>query len=129
MTTTHVPAHFGAYSDLVLVPTGAGSLVQISGQVGFDATGKAVVAGGVGAESTAIFDQIEALLQGVGAGLEHVIKLNAYLTDLTTYGQFSAVRAARFPTNPPASAAVGVSDLLLGATIEIDGVAFIPNGA
>ncbi|MFA4927386.1 MAG: RidA family protein [Patulibacter sp.] len=127
MSHVRIPSHFGAFSELVVIPVGGGSLIQISGQVGFDTTGKAIVTGGVGAETRVIFDQIEALLGQVGAGLEHVVKLNAFLTDLTSYGAFSAVRAERFPTDHPASAAVGVSDLLLGASVEVDGVAFLPE--
>lgn len=126
MTVERVPSHFGQFSELVVVE-GGGRWIQIAGQVAFDATGKQVVDGGVGDQSEVIFDQIARLLAGVGAGLEHVVKLNAYLTDLATYGEFSAVRARRFPERPPASAAVGVADLLLGAAIEVDGVAFVPG--
>jgi 2-iminobutanoate/2-iminopropanoate deaminase len=127
MSTTRIPSSFGAFSELVVIPAGTGSWIHISGQIGFDATGKAAVTGGVGAESVVIFDQIEALLGQVGADLSHVVKLNAFLTDLATYGEFAAVRAERFSTDPPASAAVGVADLLLGAGIEVDGVAFLPE--
>jgi 2-iminobutanoate/2-iminopropanoate deaminase len=129
MSITRIPSSFGAFSEIVAVPAPGGTWIHIAGQVGFDASGKAVVAGGVGAESAVIFDQIERLLAEVGAGLEHVVKLNAFLTDLATYGEFSAVRAQRFPADPPASAAVGVDDLLLGAGIEVDGVAFLPDPA
>jgi 2-iminobutanoate/2-iminopropanoate deaminase len=129
MSITRIPSHFGAFSELVVIPAGGGRWIHVSGQVGFDATGNAVVAGGVGAESAAIFDQFERLLGEVGAGLQHVVKLNAFLIDLATYAEFSAVRAQRFAADPPASAAVGVADLLLGAGIEVDGVAFVPDAA
>jgi enamine deaminase RidA (YjgF/YER057c/UK114 family) len=129
MSITRIPSSFGAFSEIVVIPADGGTWIHISGQVGFDATGKAVVAGGVGAETAVIFDQIEQLLGEVGGGLEHVVKLNAFLTDLSTYGEFAAVRAERFADDPPASAAVGVADLLLGAGVEVDGVAFLPDPA
>ncbi|MCW2996240.1 MAG: hypothetical protein JWQ18_3735 [Conexibacter sp.] len=129
MSITRIPSSFGAFSELVVIPAPGGTWIHISGQVGFDASGTAVVGGGVGAETAVILDQIELLLGQVGAGLSHVVKLNAFLTDLSTYGEFSAVRAERFPTDPPASAAVGVADLLLGAGVEVDGVAFLPETA
>ncbi|MGB0119849.1 MAG: RidA family protein, partial [Solirubrobacterales bacterium] len=89
--------------------------------------GKGVIAGGVAVESNTIFDQIESLLKQAGGDLSHVVKLNIFMTDLSEYGEFSAVRTERFPVDPPASAALGVADLLLGAKIEIDGQAFLPD--
>ncbi len=128
MSIARVPSGFGQFSETVAVP-GGGTWIHIAGQVGFDETGKAVTEGGVAAESHAIFDQIEAHLGQSGADLSHMVKLNVFMTDLSEYGEFSAVRAERFPADPPASAAIGVADLLLGARIEIDGVAFVPDPA
>ena len=129
MSIIRVPSDFGAFSELVVVPTSGGRWVHIAGQVALDGSGAAVVPGGVAAQSSVIFDRIERLLGEVGGELRDVVKLNAFLTDLSTYGEFGAVRAARFAVDPPASAAVGVADLLLGAGIEIDGVAFVADPA
>lgn len=126
MSIERVPSGFGNFSEIVAVDQ-PGAWIHISGQVAFDESGKAVVAGGVAEQSSVIFDQIERHLAKVDATLAHVVKLQIFMTDLSEYGDFSAVRSARFPTNPPASAAVGVADLLLGAKIEIDGVAFRPH--
>lgn len=128
MSIERVPSGFGNFSETVAV-SGGGTWIHISGQVGFDETGKAVTGGGIAAESNTIFDQIESHLGASGGDLSHVIKLNIFMTDLAEYGEFSAVRSERFPENPPASAAIGVADLLLGARIEIDGVAFLPDPA
>lgn len=127
MSVERVPSSFASFSELVTV-TGNGTWIHIAGQVGFDDTGKQVVEGGVAAQTRVIFDQIERLLVGAGASLDSVIKLTVYMTDLGEYGEFSAVRTERFPEKQPASAAVGVSDLLLGAKIEIDGIAFRQDG-
>ncbi len=128
MTVERVPSSFASFSETVSV-SGPGTWIHISGQVAFDDSGKAVIAGGVGEQSQVIFDQIERLLAGAGAGLADVVRLTVYMIDLADYGEFSAVRTERFPENPPASAAVGVADLLLGAKIEIDGLAFRPDRA
>jgi enamine deaminase RidA (YjgF/YER057c/UK114 family) len=124
MSIDRVPSSFANFSELVSV-SGTGTWIQIAGQVAFDESGKAVIDGGVGEQSSVIFDQIERLLWGVGAGLRDVVKLTVYLTDLAAYGEFSAVRSERLAEAPPASAAVGVADLLLGAKIEIEGLAFV----
>jgi enamine deaminase RidA (YjgF/YER057c/UK114 family) len=126
MTIERIPSSFASFSETVSV-SGPGTWIQIAGQVGFNEAGDGVVDGGVGPQSQVIFDQIEGLLAKSGADLSHVVKLNVFMTDLGEYGEFSAVRTERFPADPPASAAVGVADLLLGAAIEIDGVAFLPD--
>ena len=126
MPIERIPSSFANFSETVAI-SGGGKSIHISGQVGFDDSGKGIVAGGVAAESNTIFDQIESLLNQAGGDLSHVVKLNVFMTDLSEYGEFSAVRSERFPTEPPASAAVGVADLLLGAKIEIDGQAFLPD--
>jgi len=128
MSIERIPSDFASFSETVAI-SGGGKWIHISGQVGFDESGKAVVSGGVAAESNTIFDQIESHLERSGADLSHVVKLNVFMTDLAEYGDFSAVRSERFPSDPPASAAVGVADLLLGAKIEIDGLAFLPDPA
>src|ERR1700689_1780183 len=105
---------------------GPGRLIHISGNVGFGPDGR-VVSGGMGAEARATFDNIERTLGEAGANLSHVIKINAFVTNLEEYPDCASARAKRFGEQLPASATVQVAGLLLGAQIEIDAVAFIPE--
>jgi 2-iminobutanoate/2-iminopropanoate deaminase len=114
------------FSDAVTT-TGAGRLIHVSGNVGFGDDGK-VVSGGMGAEARATFANIERTLKALGADLSNIVKINAFITDLGQYAQYAAVRAELFADRLPASATVGVASLLVGAQIEIDAVAFIPEG-
>jgi 2-iminobutanoate/2-iminopropanoate deaminase len=114
------------FSDAVTT-TGAGRLIHVSGNVGFGDDGK-VVSGGMGAEARATFANIERTLKTLGADLSNIVKINAFITDLGQYAQYAAVRAELFADRLPASATVGVASLLVGAQIEIDAVAFIPEG-
>lgn len=106
---------------------GAGRVIYVSGCVGFGPEGK-VVDGGMRAEAAATFDNIESALKQSGAELSQVVKINAFITDLDEYADYAAVRSERFGENLPASATVQVAGLLVGAHIEIDAVAFIPEG-
>src|SRR6201986_2792625 len=65
----------------------------------------------------------------LGAGMNHVVSIKTYLTDLCPYTVFSRIRGEFFPKDPPTSTAVQVAGLLLNAKIEIDAVAFLPAGA
>ena len=122
MTIERIPSDFASYSDAVAV-SGPGRWIQVAGQVGMDADGK--VEGDLAAQSHATLDNIEQVLAKVGADLSDVVKIVVYLTSLDDYASFSAVRAERFGEVLPASAAVQVAGLLLGAEIEIEALAFV----
>jgi 2-iminobutanoate/2-iminopropanoate deaminase len=113
------------FSDAV-TSRGPGRLIHVSGNVGFGADGK-VVAGGMGAEARATLDNIEHTLEQLGADMSHVVKINAFITSLDEYPAYAQARAERFGEQLPASATVQVAGLLVGAHIEIDAVAFLPD--
>jgi len=113
------------FSDAV-TSVGPGRLIHVAGNVGFGADGK-VVSGGMGAEARATFDNIERTLREAGADMSHVVKINAFVTSLDEYPDYAAARAERFGEQLPASATVQVAGLLVGAHIEIDAVAFVPE--
>ena len=125
MSVERYPSDLGSFSEAVAT-SGPGRWIQVSGMIGFGDDGK-VVEGGVGAETAATFDVIERILGRAGADLSHIVRMGVFMTDLADYGEFSAARAERFGDELPASAAVGVAGLLLGAQIEIDALAFVPE--
>lgn len=111
--------------SLAAVVTGPGRWVHVAGQVGFGDDG-VVVGGGVAAEADTTFDHIERILGRVGGDLTHVVRMGVSLTSLDEYAEFARIRKQRFPNGLPASTAVQVAGLLVGASIEIDAVAFVP---
>jgi 2-iminobutanoate/2-iminopropanoate deaminase len=113
------------FSDAVST-SGPGRLIHVSGNVGFGPDGK-VVDGGMGAEARATLDNIERTLRQAGADMSHVVKINAFVTSLDEYPAYAEARAERFGDQLPASATVQVAGLLVGAHIEIDAVAFLPE--
>ena len=112
------------FSSAVVVPLGPKSLVFVSGEVGRDASG-AVVKGGIEAEARQCFANIQHALERAGAGTRDVVRITAYLKDLADYAGYAKVRAEVFGADWPASATVGVADLLLGAKLEVDAVAAV----
>jgi 2-iminobutanoate/2-iminopropanoate deaminase len=115
------------FAAAVVVPLGSRSMIFVSGEVGRDSSGK-LVAGGFDAETRQTFANLQFALQRAGAGLEDVVRITAYVKDLADYGVYARIRNEIFGANCPASASVGVADLLLGARIEIDAVAILTSG-
>jgi len=113
------------FSDAVSA-VGPGRLIYVSGNVGLGLDGK-LVAGGMRAEARATLDNIERTLEAAGADISHVVKINAFVTSMEEYPAYASVRAERFAGALPASATVQVAGLLMGAHIEIDAVAFVPE--
>ena len=115
------------FSAAVVVPVGTGSLVFISGEIGRDGAGK-LVPGGMEAEARQCFANIRHALERAGASFKNVVRITAYVKDLGDYPAYAKVRSETFGADWPASASVGVSDLLFGARLEVDAVAFIAAG-
>jgi 2-iminobutanoate/2-iminopropanoate deaminase len=115
------------FSAAVVVPVGGGSLVFVSGEIGRDAAGK-LVPGGMEAEAQQCFANIRSALERAGASFKNVVRITAYVKDLADYPAYAKVRSETFGADWPASASVGVSDLLFGARLEVDAVAFIAAG-
>jgi 2-iminobutanoate/2-iminopropanoate deaminase len=124
---THVPSTISpSFSDAIGIAPAQGSWVLISGQLGVPLPPEQ---GSVDFEQEVrtTFERLRASLAKLGAGMEHVVNIKTYVTDLSTYGVYSRIRGEYFPKNPPTSTAVQVAGLLLGAKIEIEAVAFIPS--
>lgn len=126
MTIERLPSDLGSFSEAV-AHDGPGRTIHVSGMIGFGPDGK-LVEGGIAAQTAATFDTIEGILGRAGAELSDLVRMNVFMLDLAEYGEFSRVRAERFGDQLPASAAVQVSGLLLGARIEIDATAFVAEG-
>ena len=114
------------YSHVVEV-TGPGRLVYFAGQLGMDRSGK------MGADARKqielAFENLKAALASVGAGFEHLVKINNYVVDIgRNIAQFREVRDKYVNTSaPPASTTIGVPELARpGALFEIEAVAILP---
>jgi 2-iminobutanoate/2-iminopropanoate deaminase len=112
------------FSAAVVVPLGNSSMIFVSGEIGRDSSGK-LVAGGMEAEARQCFSNIRHALQRAGADFKNVVRITAYVKDLADYPLYAKVRSETFGADWPASASVGVSDLLFGARLEVDAVAVI----
>jgi len=110
----------GQYSHAVT----ANGFVYVSGQGPVDPkTG--VMSDNFAEQIRQTIRNIETILQGVGAGLKDVVKINAYLADLTRFKEYNEVYTEFFKTEPPARTTIGCQ--LHGIHVEIDCVAALPK--
>jgi len=101
--------------------------VYVSGNIGckFDWT---LVEGGVQPQTRAALENMSIVLKAAGSGLEHLVKVNIYLTNMSRDFQAMNEIYIQFfdKDNLPARTCIGVSSLPMGADVEIEGFAEIP---
>ena len=110
------------FSDIVETN---GGLIFISGLVGTDETGE-LVAGGLEAETHAIFRQMSNHLAHLGLGLSDVVKCLVMIDDIAQWGDFNGVYTQYFSPPYPARSAMGADGLALGASLELECIAARP---
>jgi len=118
VSTDQAPAAIGTYSQAVR----AGNTVYLSGQIPLDPKAMTIVEGGIEAQVRRVFENLRAVARASGADLDHIVKLNVYLTDMSTFPAVNAVMAEYFREPYPARAAVGVAALPRGAAVEMDAI-------
>lgn len=106
-----------------------GDFIFLSGVVGAY-PGTKTLAPTVEEQIRLIFQHIRAGLEAHGGGLEDIVQTNLYFTDRKTqWPIFDRIRREMLPGDPPTSTGVGVTELDLGAAMEVTVIAAIARDA
>jgi reactive intermediate/imine deaminase len=116
--TDQAPKAIGPYSQAVR----AGNTVYLSGQIPLDPKTGELVTGDIQRETRRVFDNLKAVTEAAGGGLQDVARVTIFLTDLGDFAKVNEVMAGYFQEPYPARATVGVAALPRGARVEIDAV-------
>lgn len=104
----------------------AGDFVFLTGQIPMK-DGAPMTTGSVEDQTRAVLDDITATLAEAGCTRDDVVKAMVWLRERADFPGFNAIYAEYFPTEPPARSAV-VSDLLVDCRVEVEVVAYRPEG-
>ena len=119
--TDSAPAAVGPYSQAVQ----AGEFLFVSGQIGLDPETGKMVEGGLARQVEQVLENLKAILEAAGGGIESVVKTTVLLQSMDDFSAMNEIYAGVFTDNPPARAAFEVGGLPLGALVEIEAVAFL----
>ena len=122
INTDQAPTAIGPYSQAVKV----GDTVYLSGQIPLDPHTMQLVEGGMEIQIRRVFDNLAAVADAAGGSLADIVKLNVFLTDLGHFTLVNEVMAGYFKEPYPARAALGVTALPRGASVEMDAVLVLP---
>src|ERR1043165_3939763 len=116
--TNDAPAAIGTYTQAVKV----GDTVYLSGQIPLDPKSMTLTNASIEDEINQVFKNLRAVAVAAGGTLQHVVKLNVFLTDLGNFAKVNEIMSQYFQQPYPARAAIGVASLPRGARIEADAV-------
>lgn len=105
----------------------AGDFVFVSGQVPVGSDG-AIAAGGIEAETRQVLENVKAALAMAGCEMSDVVKTMCWLRDRDDFPAFNKVYAEFFASEPPARS-TAESRLMIDIAVEIEAIAYKPEGA
>ena len=120
ISTEKAPAAVGTYSQAVAITGGV--TIYLSGQIPLVPKTMEVIEGGIENEIHQIFKNLSAVCKEAGGGLDDIVKLNIFLTDLNNFALLNEIMATYFKQPYPARAAIGIKELPKGVSVEMDGV-------
>lgn len=104
----------------------AGDFVFLTGQVPMQ-DGQVMTNGSIEEQTRACLDRIHETLIEAGCSLQDIVKSMVWLKSREDFPGFDSVYAEYFPEGPPARSAL-VSDFLVDIRVEIECVAYHPQG-
>lgn len=121
--TDDAPVPSSGYSQALRV----GNLVITSGYLGTHPDGSGVVKGGFEAEVRQALDNIKAVLQAAGCGLDRVVRVNVSLAEVSRFAEMDAIYREYFSPPYPTRNTIGVKELWGGAQVGFDVWAILPE--
>ncbi len=102
----------------------AGDFIYVSGILGTRQDKMEIIQGGVVKETEQILFHFENILSQCDATLEDIVKVNVYLTNMDNFHDMNSAYLDVIQFEPPARITVGVKELALGASVEMDCIAY-----
>ncbi|WP_413663831.1 Rid family detoxifying hydrolase [Microbulbifer sp. CNSA002] len=116
--TDRAPAAAGTYSQAVKVD----NTVYLSGQIALDPETQQMIGGGFSDEVHQVFRNLSAVCEASDGSLQHIVKLNLYITDSSNFAAVNEIMAEFFEEPYPARATVVVKELPRGALFEAEAI-------
>ena len=118
ISTENAPQAIGPYSQAVK----AGGLMFISGQIPLNPETGDLVSGSIEEEANQVLQNIKSICEAAGHGMEDIVKITIFLTDLGNFATVNDVMKKHFSEPYPARATVEISGLPLGVNVEIEAI-------
>lgn len=119
--TSNAPAPVGPYSQAIT----SGNLLFISGQIPLDPETGELAGTSFAEQCHQVLLNLKSILQAGGSGLDQVLKVTIFMTNLSQFGELNKIYSEYFDESKPSRSCVEVNSLPKGVDIEMDAIAQI----
>lgn len=119
IVTDAAPLPAGHYSQGIV----HNGVVYVAGQLPIAPGSSDRTVGSMEQQTEQTLRNVEAVLQAAGSGLDKVLQMTIYVSDISLWGQVNVAYARIMGDHKPARAVVPVKDLHYGYQIEIQAIA------
>ena len=116
--TPDAPQAIGPYSQAIKKD----SLVFVSGQIPLVPGTTELIGTDLSEQTHRVFKNLQSVAEASGGGLNDIVKLTIYLTDLSAFAIVNEIMVRNFIEPYPARATIEVSALPKSALIEVDAI-------
>jgi 2-iminobutanoate/2-iminopropanoate deaminase len=121
--TDRAPAAIGPYSQAIRM----GDLVFTSGNLPMRPDGS-MVDGDIAIQAEQVMENLQAVLAAAGTTFGHAVKCTCFLADMNDFAAFNEVYGRYFGEGAPARSTVEVARLPKDARVEVECIAWVPEG-
>ena len=119
ISTANAPTPAGHYSQAVV----HNGFVFVAGQLPIDPADPSRPPGSIEDQTARALANVAAILTAAGTGLDHVVQMTVYVSDVSLWGKVNAVYSRVMGDHRPARAVVPSGELRHGMLIEIQAIA------
>lgn len=119
--TKDAPAPGGHYSQAVV----ANGFVFVAGQLPLGPQGPTAIPVGIEAQAELVLTNMAAILRQANSGLDKVVNLNVFISDIAHWPAVNAVCARFFGDHKPARAIAVSPQLHFGCLVEMQATALV----
>jgi 2-iminobutanoate/2-iminopropanoate deaminase len=102
----------------------ARGFVFVSGQLGLK-PGETQISGTIQEQTQQIFQNLQAILEAAGSGLDRIVKTTVFLVNLGDFQGMNEIYAKHVGEERPARSTVEIAALPSGALVEIEAIATV----
>lgn len=121
VATDKAPKAIGPYSQAIV----HNGLAYLSGQIPLDPATGQLVEGDIAAQTARVLENLKAVLEACGSGLERVVKTTVFIQDMREFATMNDIYGKYFSENPPARSTVQAARLPRDVRVEIDAIAIV----
>jgi reactive intermediate/imine deaminase len=119
--TPAAPRPAGHYSQAVV----HNGLIYVAGQLPLDPGSASREVGTIEDQTRQVLANVRAILDAAGSGLDRVLQMTVYISDIELWGRFNAVYLEVMGDHKPARAVVPVNALHYGYHVEVQAIAAV----